>query len=93
MRLVQPAALLRAGRISDVDIDLIAEDIERMGKTEKRERVSRLNNLLLHSLKWQFQPSRREFSSRNSIRIQRCEVAVRMADNPSLQVLLGAAID
>jgi len=89
----QQAALLRAGKLSDADIDLIAEEIESMGKTEKRELVSRLNILLLHLLKWQFKPSRRGFSWRNSIRIQRREVAAHMADNPSLKALLGAAID
>jgi hypothetical protein len=89
----EQAALLRAGKLAEADIELIAEEIESMGKTEKRELVSRLNVLLLQLLKWQFQPSRRGFSWRNSIRIQRREVAAHMADNPSLKSLLGAAIE
>jgi hypothetical protein len=89
----EQAALLRAGKLSEADIDLIAEEIESMGKSEKRELVSRLNVLLLHLLKWQFQPSRRGFSWRNSIRIQRREVAAHMSDNPSLKSLLQATIE
>jgi hypothetical protein len=89
----EQAALLRAGKLSEADIELIAEEIESMGKSEKRELVNRLNILLLHLLKWQFQPSRRGFSWRNSIRIQRREVAAHMADNPSLKALLRVAIE
>jgi hypothetical protein len=55
----QQAALLRAGKRSEADIELIAEEIESLGKSEKRELVSRLNILILHFLKWQFQPPRR----------------------------------
>jgi hypothetical protein len=58
------AALLRGGRLSDADILHIAEEIESMGKSEKRELVSRLTVLLLHLLKWQFQPGRRAASWR-----------------------------
>ena len=47
----EQAALLRAGRLSEADIEHIAEEIESMGKTEKRELVSRLTILLLHLLK------------------------------------------
>jgi hypothetical protein len=35
------AALLRAGRLSEADIAHIAEEIESLGKTEKRELVAR----------------------------------------------------
>ena len=55
----EQAALLRSGNLSAADIEHIAEEIESMGKTEKREPVSRLSVLLLHLLKWQFEPERR----------------------------------
>lgn len=63
----QQAALLRAGRLSEADIENIAEEIESMGRGEKRELVNRLTVLLLHLLKWQFQPSHRGNSWRLSI--------------------------
>ena len=50
----EQAALLRAGQLSDADILNIAEEIESMGRSEKRELVSRLTVLLLQLLKWQF---------------------------------------
>ena len=34
------AALLRAGKLNEADIDNIAEEIESMGKAEKRERTA-----------------------------------------------------
>jgi hypothetical protein len=55
---LEQAALLRAGRAEEADLAAIAEEIESMGKTEKRELVSRLTVLLLHLLKWRFQPAR-----------------------------------
>ena len=64
-----------------------------MGKTEKRELASRLTILLLHLLKWQYQPGRRSASWQATIRVQRRDLAVHMADNPSLKAMLPQAID
>ena len=89
----EQAALLRAGRLSDADILHIAEEIESMGKTEKRELVSRLTVLLLHLLKWQFQPSRQGASWRVSIQNARDDIADHLADNPSLKPQMDAAIE
>jgi Domain of unknown function DUF29 len=88
----EQAALLRAGRLSDADIQHIAEEIESMGKTEKRELVSRLTVLLLHLLKWQFQPSHRGASWRVSIQNARDDIADHLADNPSLKPQTDTAI-
>jgi Domain of unknown function DUF29 len=89
----QQASLLRAGRLSEADLDHIAEEIESMGKAEKRELVSRLTVLLLHLLKWRYQPERRGNSWRNTIKIQRITVASLLADNPSLKPVLNQAIE
>ena len=88
----QQAGLLRAGRLSEVDVENIAGEIESMGKTEKRELVSRLTVLLLHLLKWQFQPSLRGKSWRNTIRVQRIRLVSHMRDNPSLKGVLDEAM-
>ena len=88
----QQAALLRAGRFSAADVERIAEEIESMGKTEKRELVSRLKILLLHLLKWQVQPGRRGASWQASIRIQRLELAAHLVDNPSLKATIAASM-
>ncbi len=89
----QQAELLRAGKISEADIEHIAEEIESMGKGEKRELASRLNVLLLHLLKWQYQPGRRGASWQATIRVQRRDLAVHMKDNRSLKAVLSEAIE
>jgi hypothetical protein len=88
----EQAALLRAGRLSEADIAHIAEEIESMGRTEKRELVSRLAVLLLHFLKWQFQPERRGTSWTASIKVQRNRLADHLDDNPSLKAILPQSI-
>ena len=85
---LEQAALLRERRLAEADIDLIAEEIESMGKTEKRELVSRLTVLLLHLLKWRHQPSKRGPSWRLSVANARDEIADLLADNPSLKAVL-----
>ena len=81
----EQAALLRAGRLAEADIENIAEEIETMGRSEKRELVSRLTVLLLHLLKWQFQPSHRGISWQLSIENARDALADHLDDNPSLK--------
>ncbi len=88
----EQAALLRAGRLSEADIEHVAEEIESMGKTEKRELVSRLHVLLKHLLKWQYQPDARGASWQATIRVQRRDLARHMKDNPSLKSKLPEAI-
>ena len=48
----EQAALLRAGKLSALDIDNLAEEIDSMGKSIKNELVNRLVVLLQHLLKW-----------------------------------------
>ncbi|WP_298369052.1 DUF29 domain-containing protein [Azospirillum sp.] len=88
----QQAALLRTGKLTQADIEHIAEEIESMGKAEKRELVSRLTVLLLHLLKWRHQPERRGKSWSASIRVQRRDLTRHLADNPSLKAKLDESI-
>jgi hypothetical protein len=80
----EQAALLRAGKLSAADIENIAEEIESMGRGEKRELVNRLSVLLAHLLKWRFQPESRGHSWTYSIREQRLRLVRHLKDNPSL---------
>ncbi|MGD9657260.1 MAG: DUF29 domain-containing protein [Methylocystis sp.] len=81
----EQAALLRAGRLGEADIEHIAEEIESLGKTEKRELVSRLRALMLHLLKWRFEPGKRTRSWEATIKIQRLDLLEHLQDNPSLR--------
>ena len=83
----EQAALLRSGDLARADIEHIAQEIESMGKTEKRELVSRLAVLLAHLLKWRFQAGLRGTSWRLTIEEQRYKVADHIEDNPSLDAM------
>jgi hypothetical protein len=85
--------LLRAGRLSELDVDNIAEEIESMSRSEKRELVSRLKILLMHLLKWQVQPSLRGASWRNSIANARDQISDLLQDSPSLRPRIAEAIE
>ena len=88
----EQADLLRAGRLAEADIAHIVEEIESMGRSERRELVNRLTVLLLHLLKWRFQPALRGNSWRLSIKEQRIRLAAHLEDNPSLKAELDWAI-
>ncbi len=86
------AALLRAGRLEEVDIAHVAEEIEDMGKRDQRELGSRLRVLLIHLLKWRAQPGRRSASWRATIRTQRAEIRKLIEQAPSLRRALASEL-
>lgn len=91
----QQAELLRQGQFNRVDLDLenIAEEIESMGRREKHSIRSYLQNVLLHLLKWQYQPQRRGTSWRSSIYNGRDQIEELLEENPSLRAQLGVIVE
>jgi hypothetical protein len=89
---MQQAELLRARRLDCADLDNIAEEIEDMGKSVRRELTSRLAVLFVHLLKWQFQPTFHGNSWRLTIKEQRLSLRQLLRDNPSLKSRLKRAI-
>ena len=85
----EQAALLRAGRLAELDIANIAEEIEDVGKAEQRELASRMAVLLMHLLKWAFQPGKRTRSWLLTIKEQRRGVLLALQDTPSLKTMLA----
>jgi len=83
--LMNNASLLRQHKFSEVDIEHIAEELESMGKSEKRELTSRLTVLLAHLLKWKFQSALRSRSWKNTILTQRIDILELLDDSPSLK--------
>jgi hypothetical protein len=69
------AELVRRRRLSDLDLDNLAEYLTDMARRDRREVSSRLVLLMAHLLKWQFQPERRSRSWRAPIIAQRQELA------------------
>ena len=77
--------LMKAGALSQLDIPNLIEEIEAMGRSEKRELRSRLTVLLMHLLKWDYQPDRRSGSWKSTINTQRMDIDFVLKDNPSLK--------
>jgi hypothetical protein len=82
------ADLIRAGKWSDLDREALAEEIESLGKSQHRELGSRLDVLVLHLLKWCYQPLERSGSWRSTIRTQRRELRRLLQQNPGLRPLV-----
>jgi hypothetical protein len=87
----EQAQLLRAGLFSQLDIQHIAEEIEDVGKSEKRELASRMAVLLTHLLKFQHQPERQSKSWQRTIKEQRNAIAICIKKTPSLKAELTDA--
>ncbi|MGL6338415.1 MAG: DUF29 domain-containing protein [Waterburya sp.] len=81
----QQAKLLRNKEIEQIDWCNVAEEIEDMGRSEKRQLESRLEILIMHLLKWQFQPNLRSRSWQLTIKEQRLRLEKLLAENPSLK--------
>src|SRR5438067_1791329 len=82
---MENAALLRAERLSEIDIEHIAEEIETLGRSIKRSLSRRLEVLLSHLLKWEYQDAYRNPSWRYTIKKQRRAIADLLEENPSLK--------
>ena len=79
------AGVLREGAYHELDIENLAEEIESLGKRDRRELGSRLQVLVMHLLKWAHQPEARGASWRRTIRTQRLEIEDLLSDSPSLR--------
>ncbi|MBW4644697.1 MAG: DUF29 domain-containing protein [Goleter apudmare HA4340-LM2] len=77
--------LIRAGQLGQVDWEAVIEEIESLGRSERRELKSRLEVLLQHLLKWQYQPSLRSGSWQNTIDEQRNQIVDLLQESPSLK--------
>lgn len=78
------AKLLRQGKFEEIDVEHVAEEVESMGKRDKRALINRLAVLLAHLLKGQFQQERRGNSWKITIKEQRIKVFDLLTESPSL---------
>jgi len=85
----EQAALIRAGRFDQLDIEHIADEIEDVGKSERRELRSRMAVLLAHLLKWQYQDGFRSKSWHRTIKEQRRGISACLKETPSLKTDLA----
>jgi hypothetical protein len=87
------AEMLRAGAVEESELGHIAEEIESLGISQRRELLSRVRVLLIHLLKWRLQPGLRLASWRATINGQRREIADLLDQMPSLRPVLAAGFD
>jgi hypothetical protein len=89
---VEQSRLLRAGELSAIDAANIAEEIESMGRSDRRELKSRLVVLLMHLLKWRHQPGSRSRSWSATIDEQRLQIEGILGESPSLRPNVAAML-
>lgn len=87
----EQGALLRAGRMSEIDRENVAEEIEAMGRRERGELHDRMSALLTCLIKWYFLPGRRCQIWRDEIAVQRNALPDVLRDSPSLTPVLSDA--
>jgi hypothetical protein len=83
--LTTTAELLRSRQLDDVDFDNLIEEIEDMSGSQRRELKNRLIVLLMHLLKYQYQPSKRSSSWVGTIWEQFYQIISLLEDSPSLK--------
>lgn len=89
---MEQAKRIREGAYETLDRENIAEEIESLGREQFGKLRSAFRVLLMHMLKWDYQPERRTRSWVKSIVTQRINVADVLDDNPSLKSRLDEAL-
>ncbi len=77
--------LLKQGRLTELDLENLIDEIETMGRSEKKALRSNLEVLLLHLLKYKCQVEKRSGSWRATIREHRKRLREALEESPSLK--------
>ena len=85
--------VLKSGNLSQLDLENLAEEVESLGRSDRRELQSRLTVLLMHLLKWQFQSDMRSRSWRGTLAEQRIRIIKLLKESPSLRSFFEASVD
>lgn len=76
---------LKNREFESLDLENLIEELETLGRREKREIESRLRVLLMHLLKYKYQLDKRTNSWKYTIREQRLRILKSLKDSPSLE--------
>jgi hypothetical protein len=88
----QTAMLLREGRVGDLDLAAVAEEIDDVGEEQYLRLESALGVLMHHLLKWDHQPAARSRSWAITVREQRRRVERQLRKSPGLKGRLHEAL-
>jgi hypothetical protein len=80
---------LKNRQLDQLDYENLIEEIEAMGKSQKHALESNLIIILMHLLKYQYQPEKRSNSWRYTIREHRRRLLRSLEDSPSLKPYLA----
>ncbi|MGF1933474.1 MAG: DUF29 domain-containing protein [Nostoc sp. ChiQUE02] len=82
------AELLKQGRLTELDLKNLIDEIETMGRSEKKALRSNLEVVLMHLLKYKYQAEKRSGSWRATIREHRKCLREAVEESPSLKPYL-----
>jgi hypothetical protein len=88
----EQATQLRRLKPAGLDWNNLAEEIESLGRSDRRAIGSALKVVLEHLIKWRFQPDKRSSSWRRSIDEHRDRISRILEDSPSLRNVPGEAL-
>jgi hypothetical protein len=87
--LQETAELLKQRKLAEIDYDNLIEEVESMGRNEKQALQSNLQIVLMHLLKYKYQPQKRSNSWRFTIIEHRDRLSMALEDSPSLRSYLA----
>jgi hypothetical protein len=76
---------LSNNQFQEIDLQNLIAELESMGRSEKRSVQSNLTVLLMHLLKYKYQPNKRSQSWRSTIVEHRRRLLIVFKDSPSLR--------
>lgn len=79
------AQLLRERCWDAIDWEHLIEEVEDLGKSERSAIASQMERIMVHLLKWQYQPQRQSDSWLDSINDGRSQIRRKLEDSPSLR--------
>jgi len=82
------ASLLKQRKYQEADMDMIIEEMETLGRSNKRELINRMGVLMAHLMKWGYQPTLlplHQKSWKGTIIRQRIDLEDLLSENPSLK--------
>ena len=86
-------SLLKEAKFNELDSEHLIDELESMGKRDKRELVSRFIILIAHLLTWQYQTHKQSNNWRSSIIEQRKKIEYLLKNEPSLKSYINEAIN
>lgn len=84
--------MLRKLSIDGLDTDNLLIEMDSIAGDKRAQLVKQLRTLLVHLLKWAYQPSHRGASWESTIKVQRSDISYLIAKNPSLKSYLAEAL-